>query len=183
MAGAKAIIPLKIGIDFGGVLSIHDRTRTSDEEEHQSIEINMPDALTSLTQLKESGHQLYLISYCGERRAYETNKSILKVLPKKKFFDGIYFVRKTTFKSDVCRAIGCDIMIDDRLKILNHIHHTIPTMKLLWFSSTDENYPPDFVKVESWSEVIKTIDDFLVTQTTRHKADPRTSLADKLQNV
>jgi hypothetical protein len=184
MAEATTITPLKIGIDFGGVLSIHDRTRVSDdEEEHQSIEINMPDALTSLIKLKEAGHQLYLISYCGKNRANETNKSILKILPNKNFFHGIYFVKKISFKANVCQAIGCDLMIDDRLKILNHIHHVIPTMKLLWFSSSEENHSPDFIRVNSWSDVIKTIDDFLVHQAIRHKADSRILLDDKLQDV
>jgi hypothetical protein len=101
--------------------------------EHQSIEINMPNAIESLIKLKESGHELYLISYCGERRAIKTKQSILRTLPRKDLFNGLYFVQRTSHKADVCHLLGCDLMIDDKLKILNNIQRIIPTMKLIWF--------------------------------------------------
>ncbi|CAF1330651.1 unnamed protein product [Adineta steineri] len=176
-------VPLRIGIDFGGVLAIHDKTRVSEDDEHQSVEINMPDAMTSLIKLKESGHKLYLISYCGERRARETKRSLSKILPTKDFFDGVYFTQRTSNKVDVCRATGCDIMIEDRLKTLKHIHTIIPTMKLIWSTSTDDSQPPDMIKVESWNDIMKTIDDVLIHEEIRHQPDKRAVLDDKIHIV
>jgi len=183
MAEATSIIPLRIGIDFGGVLSVYDKQNRSDEDEHQSIEINMPNAIESLIKLKESGHELYLISYCGERRAIETKRSILQTLPRKDLFNGLYFVQRTSHKADVCRLLGCDLMIDDKLKILNNIQRIIPTMKLIWFSTTDLNHSPDMIKVESLDNLMKTIDEVLIYQAIRHKPDPRVSLEDKLHKI
>ena len=175
--------PLRIGIDFGGVLSIHDKTRTSEDDEHQSVEINMPGAMESLLQLKESGHKLYLISYCGERRARETKKNLLKILPSKNFFDALYFTQRTSNKLDVCQALGCDIIIEDRLKTLKHIQRTVPTMKFLWFTSSNETQPDDIIKVESWSDVMKTIADALTHDSHRHQPNPRVILTDKVHVV
>ncbi|CAF0719916.1 unnamed protein product [Adineta ricciae] len=175
--------PLRIGIDFGGVLTIHDKTRTSEDDEHRSVEINMPDAMKSLLQLKESGHKLYLISYCGERRAQETKKSLLRTLPSKNFFDALYFTQRTSNKLDVCQALGCDIIIEDRLKTLKHIQHTVPTMKFLWFTSSNETQPDDIIKVESWSDVMKTITDTLIHDSHRHQPDRRVILTGKVHVV
>lgn len=183
MAEATTNIPLKIGIDFGGVLSIYHKNHRSDEDEHQSIEINMPNAIESLIKLKESGHLLYLISYCGERRAIETKRSILRTFPKNDLFNGLYFVQRTSDKADVCLSLGCDLMIDDKLKILNNIQSIIPTMKFIWFSSSEMNHPPDILKVESWCDLIKAIDEVLIYQAIRHKPDPRVLLNEKLHNI
>ena len=49
---------MNIGIDFGGVLSIHDLG----SKEHINTSINMPNALESLYALKET-HNLFLISF------------------------------------------------------------------------------------------------------------------------
>ena len=185
MAEAIELNPLKIGIDFGGVLSVYDKTQPrSDEDEHQSVEVNMPDAMESLIKLKDAGHQLYLISYCGQRRAIETQRSLLRTLPRPDLFDGMYFVDRTTYKADVCRALGCDIMIDDKLKILNNIQRQIPTMKLLWFISPDVNgYAPDMIKVESWSDIMKNINEVLIYQAPRHQADSQVTLKDKIHEI
>lgn len=184
MAEATYTLPLKIGIDFGGVLSIYDKqNRSSDEDEHQSVEINMPNAIESLIKLKDAGHQLYLISYCGERRAIETKRSLTKTLPRKDLFDELYFVQRTSHKADVCRFLGCDIMIDDKLKILNNIERLIPTMKLIWFSPVDLNHSPNMIKVDSWCDLVKTIDEVLIYQAIRHKPDPRVVLDNKLHKI
>jgi hypothetical protein len=184
MAEATTILPLKIGIDFGGVLTIYNKHHRSEEDEHQSIEINMPGAIDSLIKLKEAGHELYLISYCGARRAIATKRSLLRALPRKDLFNGLYFVKRTSDKADVCRLLGCDVMIDDKLQILNNIHRLIPTMKFLWFVSPEMNlYPPDMIKVESWSDIMKTIDEVLIYQAIRHQANSHVLLSDKLHHI
>lgn len=184
MAEALETRPLKIGIDFGGVLSIYNKVDRTDEDEHQSVEINMPDALESLIQLKDAGHRLYLISYCGERRAKETKQSLLRILPRKYLFDAFYFVQRTTQKADVCRFLGCDIMIDDKQKILNNIHRLLPTITLLWFVTPEMNvYAPDLTKVESWSDIMKLINEVLIYHETRHQPDASVVLKDKVHEI
>jgi hypothetical protein len=179
MAEGVEFIPLKIGIDFGGVLVVSDKHYA-----HHTIEINIPNAIESLIKLKEASHQLYLISYCGKRRAIEIKRSLLRILPRNDLFNGLYFVQKKSHKADVCRALGCDIMIDDTLKILNNIHHLIPTMKLLWFALPNTNIrQTDIIKVESWFDIIKTIDEVLIDQAIRHQANSRILLNDKLHDV
>ena len=144
----------------------------------------MPDALKSLNQLKDAGHKLYLISYCGERRAKETKQSLLRTISRKDLFDGLYFVVRTTHKADVCRYLGCDIMIDDKIKILNNIHRVAPTINLLWFVSPDSNlYSPDMTQVVSWLDIMKTINDAIIHQTTRHQPNSTIVLTDKLHLI
>lgn len=187
MAETTKIVPLRIGIDFGGVLTKHDRYHRLQEEEeqegHRSVEINMPNALESLIKLKEAGHQIYLISFCGERRAIETKRSILRTLPREDFFDGLYFVHTKVHKADICHHLGCDIMIDDQLKVLNNIRHVIPTMKLIWFSPNDTNQCPNMIKAESWCDLMKTIDDILINQTIRHKPNSRVKIDEKIHKI
>ena len=63
----------KIGVDFGGVLSIHDSKMTNNSGlEHKNTAINMPFAIDNLKKLKKQGHELYIISFCGKTRAKET---------------------------------------------------------------------------------------------------------------
>lgn len=183
MATAAPIVPLRIGIDFGGVLAIHDKTRTSEDEEHGSVEINMPDALDSLVRLKEAGHRLYLISYCGERRAKETKQKLLKILPSKTFFDGLYFTQRPSHKLDVCQALGCDVMIEDRLKTLKHIQRTVPTMKFLWFSSSEEAAPDEMLKVDSWNSIMQAIGNMITTDAVRHEPNPRVALGERIHSI
>ena len=54
--------------DFGGVLSVHDGGNT----EHKNTCINMPNAKESIEQMKNNGHNLSIVSFCGRSRANET---------------------------------------------------------------------------------------------------------------
>ena len=111
---------LKIGIDFGGVLSIHDGQNNG--AEHRTTVINMPGALEALQALKAQGHHLFLISFAGKSRSQETQDSINNTCPG--LFDGLYFVKDKGFKKDVCNFLGCDLMIDDRQDVLDTLENT-----------------------------------------------------------
>uniref|UniRef100_A0A6C0JT83 FCP1 homology domain-containing protein n=1 Tax=viral metagenome TaxID=1070528 RepID=A0A6C0JT83_9ZZZZ len=117
---------LKIGIDFGGVLSIHDGQNNGSE--HRTTVINMPGALESLQKLKDQGHKLYLISFAGKSRSQETQDSIKQTCPN--LFDGLYFVKDKGFKKDVCDFLGCDLLIDDRQDVLDTLKQgkTVPVL-------------------------------------------------------
>lgn len=144
-------MPLTIGIDFGGVLSIHDRVSdskalsdTSDEGDHTNTLINMPKALESLKELKRLGYKLVLISFCGRKRAVETKASIDQVIPG--LFDEIFFTVNRDFKGDVCRKTGCDVMIDDRHDVLMSVRKTVPNIKLFWFGGDRDHGSMQAVK-------------------------------------
>lgn len=125
---------LRIGIDFGGVLSIHDRSHM-DGKEHRSTQIDMPYALEALKYLKSQGHQLYLISFCGRSRAIDTLAS-LKTSGVYELFTAVYFVKDKLYKKDLCRYLGCDVMIDDTRSILIDIYQHYPSCRTLLFESS-----------------------------------------------
>lgn len=157
---------LKIGIDFGGVLSIHDHSKPDATEvgaqgQHKSTAIDMPNGIESLLKLKALGHRLYLISFAGQKRAKETKQALLDTCPK--LFDEMYFPKSKSFKTDVCQFLGCDIMIDDIVDLLKDISKVEPKMTCLWFQG-DPGFPeadpqnPQIHPLGSWTEVIKLVE-------------------------
>jgi len=152
---------LRIGVDFGGVLSVHDGANT-DGSEHRATLINMPDAIESLRLLKDLGHKLYLNSFCGKARAIETKKSLDENVPD--LFDGIYFVKSKKFKGDVTKYLGCDVMIDDTLDILMNIHQYNTCPNKIWFkgdpsrnqteTSQPEELDANIISADNWKEVV-----------------------------
>lgn len=144
-----------LGIDFGGVLSIHDSPDTG--KEHRSVAINMPYALETLRKLKSDGHRLVLVSFAGKSRSIETMASIEETCPD--VFDCIYFVKDKAHKLAICQYEGCDVMIDDREDILESFIGTdvmpilyggqsssIITMKD-WQDDVTKLFPPAIVHV------------------------------------
>lgn len=162
---SKCKIKCKIGVDFGGVLSIHDGGNVFG---HFSTEINIPDALESLYSLSQTGKtELSLISFAGKTRSHETAQSINNVCPN--LFDNLFFVKKTTYKKDVCDLLGADIMIDDTLDILLDIRENNPRIDLIWFTSLDKsNELPKDSKIKlfsTWRDMLKYIQDTYLTST------------------
>ena len=125
----------KIGIDFGGVLS--SKSINQNGAEHINTCIDMPFAIENLLKLKSHGHKLFLISFCGRTRAVETNKSLQNTMISENqscasIFDGIYFVKDTTYKRQLCEYLSCHFMVDDREDILFEVQKrsskTIPIL-------------------------------------------------------
>src|ERR1041385_8370851 len=96
-----------IGIDFGGVLSIHDGGNV----EHKNSLINIP--LESIIKLKTIDHNLYIVSFCGLTRAKETKLSI-ESSALHNAFTNQYYVKKREHKREICEYTGCHFMIDVR---------------------------------------------------------------------
>jgi hypothetical protein len=111
-------MPLKIGIDIGGVLAVH-KTDVGDGE-HENTGIDMPGALESVRALAAAGHTLVIVSFCGKRRAYES-RDALRAAGIAECFAAMYFVKKTTHKKHVCASLGLDALIDDRGDILRTV--------------------------------------------------------------
>ncbi len=137
---------MNIGVDFGGVLSVHGNKNT-DGKEHRNDEIDMPDAIESLKFLKSLGHKLYIVSFCGKARAVGTKKSIEETLPN--LFEGVYFVKDREYKKYICDYLDIDVMIDDTLTILEDIKQYILNISIILF---------DGPEVKTWKNTIDAID-------------------------
>ncbi len=59
-----------LAIDFGGVMSVHDRGAGN---EHFKTNIDMPNCIDVLRTLSQK-YELVLVSFCGKSRAIETQK-------------------------------------------------------------------------------------------------------------
>lgn len=144
-----------IGIDFGGVLSIHDSKYINQQNlEHRNTLINMDYAIDSLKQLHINNNHLYLISFCGKKRAYDTHKSIgdsgISYLFKNEFY-----VKDRQYKKNICSYLGCHFMIDDNLDILDDIKKNNPLIVTIWFNGSKHS---SHKVAKNWKEVIKIID-------------------------
>ena len=109
---------LKIGVDMGGVCSSKSAIYEDDTKEMKTL-IDVPDCLKYLEQLNKDGHELYLVSFCGRRRANETRRELNNTY--KGLFKEMYFVKDKKYKKDICQYRNLDTMIDDRTDILGSI--------------------------------------------------------------
>lgn len=151
---------MKIGVDVGGVLSKISKN-------DKFIEINMEGCLEALKLLKENGHQLYLISFCGKKRAKETKD----VLNKFDLFEKLFFVKKKDYKSHLCKALQLDMMIDDTIGILWGVQGISTTTLCVWFQGDpffestkgDESIAIRMKKnnlttVKTWTDVLECVE-------------------------
>ena len=174
---------LKIAIDFGGVLSCHDRGQPASGE-HESTAVSMPHCIEAMKQLKAAGHKLYLNSFCGRNRAIETKAAIDKEIPG--IFDEVYFVKSKKFKGALCKHLGCDVMIDDRLDILTNIHDAKHCPNLMWFKGDPtfedkQKIPPtkNILEIYSWENAVKMIAEMKPTAT----ADPKIDISPFIHSI
>jgi hypothetical protein len=133
---------LKIGIDYNGVCK--------SKLLGQDI-INIPDCLKTLTRLKEKGHKLYLVSYCGAAKA----RPLKLYLENLCIFDDFYFVKNRSFKNLVCKYLGLDVLIDDRLDIIKSIQNSYGVH--FYFENHESNknvvdYIPKY-SANNWNDV------------------------------
>jgi hypothetical protein len=138
---------LRLGIDFGGVCSRDSEKYETDSKDDQDI--NVPGCTKALEELKRQGHYLVLVSFCGKNRADTTRRS--KAMG---YFHEVYFVKKRPSKSQVCHALGLDVLIDDRSDILAVLQKDKRKTKTVKFSSHPSDTPgfhPDH-KANSWEE-------------------------------
>lgn len=133
---------LKIGIDYNGVCK--------SKSLGQDI-INIPDCRETLTRLKEKGHKLYLVSYCGAAKA----RPLKLYLEKLRIFDDFYFVKNRSFKNLICKHLGLDTLIDDRLDIIKSIQNSYGIHFCFENHESNKNvadYIPKY-SVNNWNDV------------------------------
>jgi hypothetical protein len=139
-----------IGIDFGGVLSVDDALLPASP--HINTRIDMPGAYEAIVELSKD-HKLYLISFCGKRRAMETKASI-QSSGLAKHFAGLYFVKHPDYKSQLTRYLGCDAMIDDRVDVLDNIRTYDDKIHTLLFNNPTLS---THTTVPTWGDVLTLI--------------------------
>ena len=83
---------MRIGIDCGGVLFVTNtkfEPEFSEDADRDEPEAWMPGAKEALEELKQQGHELFVVSFCGKRRALETREKLLEIrhlIPPKNVF-------------------------------------------------------------------------------------------------
>lgn len=128
---AEQFESLNIGVDFGGVCSAQaekyeSRAKYTPNEKEKEI-INIENCVEVLRELRKQGHKLYLVSFCGHTRAIDTRQKLNENYPG--LFDALYFVKDRKYKQSICAFLGLDVMIDDRLDVLETIS---PTQTMLF---------------------------------------------------
>lgn len=150
-------MPLKIAVDFGGVCSVHAERYESDETKDLEP-INVPGTVESLQALRQAGHTLILLSFCGAKRAHTTNAYLLE--KHTDLFDMLVFVKKRSSKAAVCKKYGIDVLIDDRVDILTTI---APTQGILFTyedtlaGKTPPKGPRGMLVASGWQEVLELV--------------------------
>lgn len=160
-------MPLVLNIDFGGVLSKHDgreNKQQSIKAEHRSTAVNVPGAQEALRTLKAAGHRLVLNSFCGRKRAEETKAALTQTIPG--ILHQTFFVKDAKHKGFITQCTGADVMIDDRLDVLQEITRIDPGCPLLlWFTEQNKQLAAQalgshkIVPVNSWSEIVTVLQD------------------------
>jgi hypothetical protein len=169
-----------VGLDFGGVLSVLSDRK---EVEHISTSINMPDAIDTLSKLKDPSvvkreYIFKIISFCGYSRAVQT-LCALKAYPQ--LFDDMYFVKDRASKAQMCKYLGCHIMVDDRVGILNDVKRMNPRiMTVLFGEKKTTSYSNPHKCVQNWKELFELIENYKVVST---KPDPLINISGLIHNV
>lgn len=141
-----------IGVDFGGVLSPHNVEISA---EHVNTVINMPFAVENLLKLKQHGHKLFIISFCGKNKAIETKKSleetmIMDNISYADIFDKMYFVKYRKYKKDLCEYLNCHFMVDDREDIQEEVMKSrCSTIPILFGKDSHHS----FITANNWNNV------------------------------
>ena len=129
---------MKIGIDIGKVIIGGGGEDTFFSEKFLETP-QVVGAKTSIGKIFQGGHEIHLISKCGQR---VENKS-LDWLEHHAFtpsfviqYHRIHFVRKRHLKAPMAQALELDIFIDDRQDVLDHMVGIVP--HLILFTSWEE---------------------------------------------
>jgi hypothetical protein len=132
---------MKIGIDCGGVLFItNTKFESSEKEDTTQTEDWVPGAVAGLRILHEEGYELFVVSFCGKRRAAETRQKLLEVrdlIPP----ENVFIVKDKFKKGQVCREHRLEMLIDDRLDVLEAAGQHFPALRCVLFTSWESLCP------------------------------------------
>ena len=102
---------------------------------------------------------LYLVSYCGARRAEETREQIERLYPN--LFDELFFVKAKKDKNIILKKYAMDVMIDDNIGILqtitdipsSHLIHYIEEISQKKLEKTRKYNGTKRTECATWNEV------------------------------
>lgn len=133
---------MKIGIDIGNVIIGGEGQDTSFFTDNYLSTPEVPGAIDSIVALKEAGHEISLISKCGD----EVRNKSLWWLDYKEFWsktglvdcEDVYFVYHRMDKFPVARALRLDVFIDDRQDIIDDMYPIIEAILFRSWEKTNE---------------------------------------------
>jgi len=137
----------------------------SAEDDEGSIDKSkiMSGFFKSIAELKEMGHTMYFNSMSGPDREKQVReffrgiKEITDIIPEENW----HFVRTRSEKTKTTDATKADLMIDDRLDIVENVKsHGVK--HVLWFTNSSKEPPAGVVKVKSWKEIVAKIKELSV---------------------
>jgi len=132
----------RFGVDIGGVLigRHNDRTDTSFFGPNYLQSEAVAEALQSLRQLSQAGWEVHLVSKCGDNVERKTREwlrhhdfyQLTGVVP-----EHVHFCRTRPEKEPICRRLGVEYFVDDRLDVLDHLV-SVPQLVLFQPNPADE---------------------------------------------
>jgi hypothetical protein len=149
--------PLRIGVDMYGVcMHILEQYENNDVVDHMS-DLNMEGCVEALRLLSDAGHTLVLVTFCGRRRANNTRDMLLTKFPN--LFDELYFVKHMKFKHTIAISRGLDIMIDDRLDVLDSMTTVTPIHFIadVPLNRRNRNKKRVLIEADYWGAVVNEI--------------------------
>ncbi len=135
---------MRILVDYGFVCNV----------DNQDVTINAPDCLEVLHRLRDRGHTLTLVNFCGRVRMKQI-QDYLKTIDNP--FVEMYFVKHHKYKRHVAAYLGVDVVIDDRMDVLLSMkeYTTIHFPKYCGLK-LQTTFKPTYT-VDSWLEIEEVI--------------------------
>lgn len=149
---------MRIGVDVGGVLIEKDGrlVLTKEDTTFNPDSIEWVDgALDALTHLKGRGHQLFIVSYCGQRRETETRAALKSMgVPALIPEEDWHFTRSRQGKAPVVDGLDLDVFIDDTDQVCKIVANQCqnPPKIIYWFRGKQKARLP-IVTVQGWSQI------------------------------
>jgi 5'(3')-deoxyribonucleotidase len=138
----------RLALDAGGVLFTHSSHHTAWK----------PGCLEALEELSKV-YDIYVISFAGHQRGLETRNAIFQDAKNWLPDDHIHIVDDRKKKGPLCAELKIQMMVDDRLDVLNTVHQTTPHCKLYHFDVTGrtKNKPRYIQTVVDWENLMDTL--------------------------
>lgn len=163
---------LRVGVDIGGVIFVRDKNdfkpikmtdgkqkkkilATRKKIQEQKDKMYVVDAIDGLQKLAAI-HTVFLISYCQSSMEEICRKDLRRenipiIISEERWI----FVQKRQAKALVCQELKMDMMIDDRLDVLNYIRQLCgDTVQTFWFAG-DPSIKSKHTVVKDWQTLSK----------------------------
>lgn len=143
-----------LGLDFGNVISKEKPLSMSRDENFMDREY-VEDALTTIQKITPWFEDVWIVSKCSEA----SEVLIPQWLKRQNFYEitgikpqNIRFCRERADKAVICKELGIDCFIDDRMEVLSHMKNM--DLKFALNPMDADRFPDKSVDiVKSWTEI------------------------------